>query len=85
MDVLIRCCGAQVLVLADAEFFPFRDSAPVTELSGDTLRLREGAAAARQAFCEEVPLTLGHVFARWHSFCAPVSQLLRLPHGTSDM
>lgn len=52
----LACYVAQVLVLADAEFFPFRDSAPVTELSGDTLRLREGAITARQAFCEEVCL-----------------------------
>ena len=43
-------------MLADAEFFPFRDSAPVAELSGDTLRLRDGATAARQAFCKEVCL-----------------------------
>ena len=78
--MLIRCCWAQVLVLADAEFFPFRDSKPVTELSGDALRLREGATAARQAFCEEV--RQGHVSAWWHSLCAPVFQLSRLPYGT---
>ena len=45
-----------MLVLAGAEFFPFRESKPVAALSGVSLELRAGGLAARQGFCEEARL-----------------------------
>ena len=76
------CCVAQVLVLADAEFFPFRTSAPVTALSGDTLRLRNGAMTARQVFCEEVCLLQSRIPARQRSFACLHLCVCGLPRGT---
>ncbi|KAK9846471.1 hypothetical protein WJX81_004698 [Elliptochloris bilobata] len=74
----------QVLVLADADFFPFRLSAPVAKLSGAALRLREGALLARHAFCKEVlypalqPLLQDASWARWDATLSRVTHSAEL-------